>query len=139
EAGQIQGVLSQVKQDWSRFLGTAWEEFVRHSVARHPVLEEQWLPASRWWGAGMDRKPLELDIVAENATDPSRVLVGEVKVSATIEDTRRSMATLVTKAERCPALQGKHLTPVVWVLNRPEQHNPHVLSATDILSRPRDS
>jgi hypothetical protein len=40
-------------------------------------------PASRWWGNGLDGKPMEIDLIAES-TDRSTLLVGEVKWSDSV-------------------------------------------------------
>ncbi|MBN1337365.1 MAG: ATP-binding protein [Deltaproteobacteria bacterium] len=105
-AGQVEGVLAEVRAHWPTFLGGAWEALARDAVARRALVGESWLPAGRWWGAGLDRKPLELDLVARHATDPGRVLVGEAKVHATPAEVPRLLADLADRAARCPALRG---------------------------------
>lgn len=134
EAGQIDGVLARVREDWPRFLGMVWEDLVRQSIARRPVLGESWLPAARWWGAGTHRRPLEIDVVAGHVDSPSRVLVGEVKVTATPADVERILTGLTRKAETCPALRGREITVALWVLQPPGAlDDPRVLTARDVV------
>src|SRR5204862_4660005 len=40
--------------------GLEWEELARRSVARMRIGGRRWLPASRWWGNGLDGRLLEL-------------------------------------------------------------------------------
>ncbi len=110
-AGQTDGVLADVQAHWPGFLGGAWETLARDAVARRPVAGESWFPAARWWGAGTDRRPLELDLVARHAADPGRVLVGEAKVHATPGEVPRLLSALADRARRCPTLAG-HATDV---------------------------
>ena len=134
EAGQRGPVLADVRAAWPLHLGPVWEELARECVARREVLGTRWLPAGRWWGAGTDRRPLELDIVARSASDPGETLVGEVKLSATNRELPRLLAGLEEKAARCPALQGARVRVALWVLRRDGGRAlPGVLTASDVL------
>ncbi len=132
-AGRTAAVLEDVRSDWPRHLGPAWEVLVREQVARRGALGEEWLPPARWWGPGRDRRPLELDLVAESARSPDRVLVGEVKLSLEPGEVERELASLRRRAEACPALEGRELVPAVWAL-RPAD-DPRVLGPEELLSR----
>lgn len=116
-AGQVDGVLADVRQRWSSYLGGIWEGLARESASRMEIGGESWLPAQRWWGAGLDRRPLEMDLLARHATCPERVLVGEAKVSATPEEIPRLLSELADRARRCPELVGKSLDLRLWVLD----------------------
>src|SRR5260221_5945097 len=117
-AGQVRQTLEEVRTQWPVFLGARWEQMVRDSVARRRLFGTIWQPAARFWCAGTSQAPIELDLVAESTTDPNRVLVGEVKLTAT----KGQMAGILDKLERtardCPALKGKTLIFAVWVLRR---------------------
>jgi hypothetical protein len=56
----------------------------------------------RWWGPGLDRRPLEIDLVA-SSLDGGSVLVGEVKWAAS-SDVGRLLAELDAKARRLPKM-----------------------------------
>lgn len=134
EAGQIDLVLSEVEDAWPDFLGHAWEDLARESVARVSIRGGRWKPASRWWGPGLDRRPLELDVVAESARDPRRVLVGEAKLTLGARQAAEALAELRSRAARCPALQDREVIPTLWVLRwcgagRDEQ----ILTAADLV------
>ena len=64
------------------YLGQAWERLVRDEIQRRPLpgLDMRFRNAARWWGSGLDRKAMEIDIVAESL-DGETLLVGEAKLS----------------------------------------------------------
>ncbi len=115
-AGQLDAVVSDLRHAWPQYLGQVWEELARTSVAGMIADGRRWLPASRWWGAGTDRRPLELDIVADCADDPHTTLVGEVKLHCTPAEAGEYLLGLGRKARRCPALRDKEIVPALWVL-----------------------
>jgi AAA+ ATPase superfamily predicted ATPase len=115
-AGQLRAVAAEVWRAWPSFLGGAWEQIARASVARLEIDGRRWRPASRWWGAATDRTPVEIDIVAESADDRRHVLVGEAKLTATAAEQRALAAELLRNAARCPELAGRRITAAVWVL-----------------------
>lgn len=116
-AGQVDGVLMDIRQRWSVYLGGVWEGLARESVSRMKIAGESWFPAQRWWGAGLDRRMLEIDLLARHVSDPDRVLVGEAKIRATPDEIPRLVAALVDRAARCPVLVGKRLDVRLWVLD----------------------
>ena len=61
----------------------------------------------------MDRKRLEIDLVAEDASG-KRLLVGEVKW-ASPRNARRLIEELERKAERLPFLDGREVVPMLWL------------------------
>lgn len=85
------------------FLGQAWERLVREEVQRKPLpgCEGRFRNAARWWGGGLDKRPMELDVVAESL-DGRTLLVGEAKLSLSETDARRLIAELENKAKQLP-------------------------------------
>jgi uncharacterized protein len=114
--GQLPLVMREVRTAWPQYLGGAFERIARDSVARLSIAGRRWLPASSWWGVGLDREPLEIDVVAECVDDSSVVLLGEVKVAATSREVRAIAARLRRDAARCPDLVGRRCEFAVWVL-----------------------
>ena len=97
--------------------GLGDEALARRSVPLMRIEGETWGPASRWWGTGTDRKPLEIDLVAESAGG-DRLLVGEVKWTAPRES-HRLEHELRTKAARLPFVGGREVVPVLWLAAAP--------------------
>lgn len=99
EAGQ-----EEFKVGFSILQGHAWERLVRQRVAagmEMAVADVKWRSVARWWGTGLDRHPMELDLVAESE-DGRTLLVGECKLSAGEEERRRLLSALEQKAENLP-------------------------------------
>jgi len=138
--GQLDAVLAEVRAAWPQYLGGAWEQLARDRVARHKIGGRVWRPATSWWGMTIDREPLQLDVVATCVDDPQRVLVGEVKVSATAAEVRAIAERLRRDAARCPELVGKSVEVAVWVL-RGRRRVPGicVLGAEDVVGPPPGS
>lgn len=87
--------VEEFQKGFSVFLGRTWERMVRSSLA------DEWRNVARWWGTGLDRKPMELDVVGESA-DGKILLVGETKLSAGALDVGRIESELRRKAEALP-------------------------------------
>ena len=85
------------------FLGNAWEDLVRSTLLSRglPELPVRWTKVGRWWGTGLNRSPMEVDIVAESA-DGKVLLVGEAKLSLTKAEAKRVRAELDVKAKLLP-------------------------------------
>lgn len=85
------------------FLGQAWEGLIRDEIQKKPLpgMDKRFRNAARWWGTGLDRKPMEIDVVAESV-DCTTLLVGEVKLSLAESDVGCVLAELEDKARRLP-------------------------------------
>jgi len=133
EAGQLTAIARDVQNNLRRHTGEVWEELARQSVAHLPIGGESWQPAKRWWGAGTDRKPLELDLVAESA-DRSALLVGEVKLSASARELDRIKGELRAKSERLPfAKSYGRVHTRVYVIGKKGFRSNVVTSAAHVL------
>lgn len=85
------------------FLGQAWEMLVRETLLRKPLpgTAGRWRKVARWWGSGLNRAPLEVDVVAESA-DGRTLLVGKTKLSLSRREAEHAQAELKVKAELLP-------------------------------------
>jgi len=113
EARQIAAVERDIAARFPHHAGEAWEELARESV---PVLDyfgKTWGPASRWWGPGLDRQPLEIDLVAESQGRDA-LLVGEVKW-ASPDDPARLLQELERKVARLPFIEGREVFMALWL------------------------
>lgn len=99
------------------FLGQAWERMVRDEIQRKPLpgLESRFRNAARWWGHGLDRNAMEIDVVAESL-DGETLLVGEAKLSLSATEADRVLHELEVKARQLPfAGKYKHVISRVFV------------------------
>ena len=117
EARQIEPVTAAVLRELPQHVAGVWEELARDSVARLEIGGRRWRPAARWWGAGLGRTPLEIDVVAESE-DGTAVLVGEAEWSGT-DRAGRLAAALRGGAERLPARAGRPAVLALWLARRP--------------------
>lgn len=92
---------------------------------------ERWGPAASWWGPGLDREPLELDVVA-NSLDREELLVGEAKWQDQA-DWPREAAALRRKAERLRLASGRKVRLAVS-----SKREPRSLPAGVACYTPRD-
>ena len=112
EARQERAVLREMAAEWQAHAGSVWEDLVRASVPRRPYLGRRWGEAAPWWGPGLDRTPLEVDVVAVS-TDGGAVLVGEADWSIR-PDPRRLLAEARRKAANLPLASGREVAVGVW-------------------------
>jgi AAA+ ATPase superfamily predicted ATPase len=118
EARQLDVVAGEIAAAMGHHVGGVWEDLARRSVPAMRLRNAGWGPARRWWGAGLDRKPLEIDLVAEDAEE-KRLLVGEVKW-ASPHTGRRILADLEQKVSRLPFVDGREVVPMLWLRKAPE-------------------
>ena len=77
------------------------------------------LPNARWWGSGLDRKAMEIDIVAESL-DGETLLVGEAKLSLSETEAVRVLRDLEAKARQLPfASKYKRIVSRLFVAQDP--------------------
>lgn len=110
-----------LERDYREFLpshlGDVWEDLARSSVPRLRIDERRWGPASRFWGPGLDGRPIEIDVVAESV-DGSALLVGEAKLRVSARDASRIEGELRAKSRRLPHVSAKEIVPVVFGASR---------------------
>ena len=102
-------------------LGGVWERLVRAEIQRRPLpgCGERLRNAARWWGAGLDRRAMEIDVVAESL-DRETLLVGEAKLSLSATEAKRALRELEDKARQLPfAGKYKHVISRLFVARNP--------------------
>jgi len=108
DTGRTVSVLKEIQSTWNVYMGQSWEELSRNSVHGLKIGGYEWRPASRWWGAGLDRTPLEIDVAAESV-DGRALLIGEAKLNLTAKEAESLIVKLKEKAKRFP-LSGEKKT-----------------------------
>jgi AAA+ ATPase superfamily predicted ATPase len=117
EAGLAPAVARELAAALPLHVSSVWEDLARESVLRAPCLGRTWESVGSWWGAGLDRVPLEVDVVARSA-DGTEILVGEAKWQARL-DWARETAALRQKAARLPLAQGRTVRLAIWTKAAP--------------------
>jgi AAA+ ATPase superfamily predicted ATPase len=118
EARQLEAVELSIAAEVNHHIGSVWEQLARRSVPALEIDGQTWGPSRRWWGPGLDRRPLEVDLVAESQAG-DRVLVGEVKWASPREG-RRLQHELRQKVDRLPFVDGREVVPVLWLAAAPD-------------------
>ena len=101
--GEEKSDIKSLRHPFRVFLGQAWETLVRDSLQHKALPNEhfRWSNAARWWGVGLDGKPMEIDVVAESP-DGDALLVGEAKLALSKSEAKREMSELARKATMLP-------------------------------------
>lgn len=113
ESRQVASVAADIRKTFAQHVGGVWEDLARQSVAHLTAFGHRWQPASRWWGTGLDRQPMEIDVVAESE-DGRALLVGEARWSRTAGDSRVA-GDLRHKVDRLPLARGRTVHLAAWV------------------------
>ena len=112
-AGRDQSaVANEVHARFSFHASEVWEQLARESTAVLDLDDRTWNVGQRFWGTGLDRKPMEIDVVAESRNGDA-LLLGEAKWTSNL-DRPRVFAELERKAERFPLRQGRQIVLGVW-------------------------
>jgi AAA+ ATPase superfamily predicted ATPase len=101
EAGMLKAVVRDIERNIQQYHGEVWEDLVRRAVARLKIDGIEWGPGCRWWGAGSDKKPMEIDIISESV-DRSALLVGEAKLSLGRQSLEQAVSELERKSQSLP-------------------------------------
>lgn len=129
----IDKVYSDIKNRFSQYIGEIWENLVRESIHFCNIAGKSWKPAQRWWGNGINRKQLEIDVVAESIDEKS-LLFGEVKWSnsGNIEELFQN---LNARVEQLRFISGYEIITAIWVksVNSDQCHRKNIFTPKDVL------
>ena len=133
EAGNLESVVDEIEKTIAIHQGIIWETLVRDSIPLLPIEKILWRPARRWWGAGTDRKLLEIDVAAESV-DGKSLLLGEVKLTANAKASDKSIRELQNKAARFP-LAGNYDRVVmkIFAVQSTARKSKSLVSADDVI------
>jgi AAA+ ATPase superfamily predicted ATPase len=112
EARRLAPVTREIRDGFASHVAGVWEDLVRQSIPRHRWFERDWKPAASFWGPGLDRRPLEIDVVAESE-DGAELLVGEVKWTS-LKNLGEVISSLRSRAAQLPFAAGKRVHLGIW-------------------------
>ena len=120
EAGLLEDVTQSVRGRFSVHEAAVWERLTRETLPRLDVGGMEWEPGQRWWGAGTDGRPLEVDVVAQSR-DGRALLVGEAKLQLARAEIGRARGDLHARTERLPfAAKFDQVVEVIFAAHVPE-------------------
>jgi hypothetical protein len=131
ERDLVKDVYSGYEDRFTIHIAEVWESLARESTCRIPVAGISWKPAQRWWGAGIDRKILEIDVVAESF-DGKYLLIGEVKWNESV-DLQEISNSLNRRIRNFPHAQGRKIVTAVWL-----KHAAGTTPVVDAVITPRE-
>ena len=116
EYGLVDQVWKELSGQLDNYLSGQWETLCRSAIPFMEIEGKQFNPAARWWGAGINGKPMEIDLIAES-TDKSTLLVGEVKWSK--KDSAAEMnRSLDHKIRNIPFIGEQRVIKAIFLKNK---------------------
>jgi AAA+ ATPase superfamily predicted ATPase len=122
--GLIDLVWADIIGQYDGYLSLLWEDLCRKSIPFLEVEGNRFNPAERWWGNGLDGKPMEVDLVAES-TDHKTLLIGEAKWSDKISPTEIN-ASLNQKWLNLPFKKPRKVVKAVFSKAPPSVSHPEL-------------
>lgn len=134
ELGLVPQVYQAIGQRLPLYVSREWEKLCRDSVPKAPIAGISFDIASRWWGTGVDKKPVEVDVVAESL-DKKYLLIGECKWSR-VTDAGRILDELRKKASLLPFVRNREVVPVLFAREAPgKARDSHIFTPAEVLQR----
>lgn len=133
ELGLTDQVFERIRTQLARYISLEWESLCRNSVPLAPINGINFDLARRWWGANLNNKPMELDIVAESV-DKEYVLIGECKWT-NANNPSVLMEQLKEKANLFPFAKNKKTILALFLKNNNDVDDSLILTASDIINR----
>ncbi len=128
EFGLIEQVWQEINGKLNQYISEIWEELCRNAVPGLKIEGKTFNPAQRWWGTGTDKKPMEIDIVAES-TDKSTLLFGEAKWIDNISS-EKITNELKAKTKNVPFIQNQKVIHVLFLKRMPDKTSKEVIIIT---------
>ena len=130
----IEQVWDEINGKFNQYVSEIWEELCRNAVPRLKIEGKTFNPAQRWWGNGTDRKPMEIDVVAES-TDKSTLLIGEIKWIDNIS-IKKIRNELKAKIENAPFIQNRKVLQVLFLKQTHENNSKEIIiiSPADVIA-----
>jgi len=133
EYGFIEQIWEEISGRFNHYISGIWEDLCRQAVPNLSINSNSFLPAQRWWGNGIDEKPVEIDVVAESV-DKSQLLIGEVKWVDSISISS-AYNQLKAKAQKLPFTQNQKIIYILFLKHVPKEkiNGLNILTPKDII------
>ncbi len=133
ENGLAEQVYHQLEEKFEIFVSQHWEHLCRNAIPKLKLKDGPFLPASRWWGGGLHKKNLEVDIIA-SSTDRKTLLIGEVKWSDEINLPKIEQHFERT-IQNLPFIKDQKILCAVFLKKKPTENHREILffDAHDII------
>ena len=128
----VKSVARNVRKNVQPYHGEIWEDLARRSIAKLRPEGIEWGVGRRWWGTGLDRKPLEIDVVAESV-EGKALLIGEARVTLNRRAFERIQRELTRKAMVVPfAKQYDKIIQKIFIVGQDLRRSEQLLFGRDV-------
>ena len=127
-----------IQAEFSQHVAGVFESLARLSVPHLSIAGQSWGAAGRWWGNGLDGKPMEIDIVSAS-TDGAALLLGEAKISTSTSEIKGILSKLKEKASLLPYGRNYQRVVVAIFSARSQAHDESVVTPEMLLKALKDS
>lgn len=132
DAGMTRAVASEIASSFGHHAGSVWEDLVRAAIPRMRVGGSKWTEVGRWWGTGLDGRPMEIDVVGQ-ASEGRTVLVAEAEWTDRSEP-KRLLAEIARKGANLPLATGRKIIPALFLKKTPDRGgDPHLCGPRQVL------
>ncbi|MEA1887800.1 MAG: ATP-binding protein [Bacteroidota bacterium] len=119
EYGLKDEVWHEISKKLDNYNSGIWEELCRSAVPGLKPGGMTFNPAARWWGTGLNKKPMEIDIVTES-TDKSTLFIAEAKWTDKA-DTVKIFNDLQSKSRNLPFAGNHDILHALFLKSIPEK------------------
>jgi AAA+ ATPase superfamily predicted ATPase len=132
EFNMVEQVWEEIENKYDRYISSIWEDLCRKAIPFIEIEGKRFNPASRWWGGGLNKKKMEIDLIA-SSTDQTAILIGEVKWSDK-NQTIEVLESLKWKESNIPFAKPEKIIKVLFQKTPASHPDITVLTPDDIVS-----
>ena len=132
EFNMVEQVWEEIENKYDRYISAIWEDLCRKAIPFIEIEGKRFNPASRWWGGGLNKKAMEIDLIA-SSTDQTALLIGEVKWSDK-NHTVEVLESLKWKESNIPFAKPEKIIKVLFQKTPASHPDITVLTPDDIVS-----
>ena len=132
EFNMVEQVWEEIENKYDRYISSIWEDLCGKAIPFIEIEGKRFNPASRWWGGGLNKKAMEIDLIA-SSTDQTALLIGEVKWSDK-NHTVEVLESLKWKESNIPFAKPEKIIKVLFQKTPASHPDITVLTPDDIVS-----
>lgn len=132
EFDMVDQVWGEIAEKYDQYVSVIWEDLCRKAIPLLEIEGKKFNPASRWWGGGLNKNPMEMDIVALS-TDQTTMLIGEAKWSNR-NQSDEVLESLKMKESNIPFAKPENIIKVLFQKLPASHPNIIVITPDDVIN-----